>query len=64
MGNLSPAASATKDSVAKEDTKMDSLGQPERQTSLHTVQVQPLDDVTFKLNEKTDTKAILEKVWL
>lgn len=65
-GNLSAAAisgkPAAKGSVAKEDNKTDSPGQPERQTSVHTVQVQPLDDVAFKLNEKNNGKSILEKV--
>lgn len=48
--------------VPKEQTTTDGATQPERQTSVHTVQVQPLDDLTFKLNEKNDAKLLLEKV--
>ena len=41
----------SKDSNADTDNKIDPPALPERQTSVHTVLVQPLDDVTFKLNE-------------
>ena len=63
-GNLSAAASgklASKDSTADKD-KIDPPAQPERQISVHTVLVQPLDDIKFKLNEKNDAKSLLEKV--
>lgn len=49
------------DSTADKD-KVESPAQPERQISVHTVLVQPLDDVMFKLNEKNDAKSLLEKV--
>ena len=51
-----------KEAVAKEGSNAETPGQPERQTSVHTVQVQALDDVTFKLNENNDGKRLLEKV--
>lgn len=63
IGNLSAAGkSAAKRSAGNEGSKSGSPAQPERQTSVHTVQVQPLDDVTFKLNEKNDPKSLLNKV--
>ena len=64
-GNLSTSVSGkptSKDSNADTDNKIDPPTLPERQTSVHTVLVQPLDDVTFKLNEKNDAKSLLEKV--
>lgn len=62
IGNLSAAGkSAAKRSAGNEGSKSGSPAQPERQTSVHTVQVQPLDDVTFKLNEKNDPKSLLNK---
>ena len=67
IGNLSAAASGSgkstaQGSAANEGNKSGSPAQPDRQTSVHTVQVQPLDDVTFKLNEKNDAKSLLKKV--
>ena len=64
MGNLSAVAgtSASKGSDSDEHKRVDPPTQPDRQTSVHTVQVQPLDDVTFKLNEKNDPKLLLKKV--
>jgi len=64
MGNLSAAVSSkpsTKESSSKEN-ETDSPNQPERQKSVSAVQVQPLDDVTFKLNEKNDATSLLQKV--
>ena len=62
-GNLSAAGKSTaKGSTGNEGNKIDSPAQPDRQTSIHTVQVQPLDDVTFQLNEKNDAKSLLKKV--
>ena len=65
-GNLSAGGgkSTVKGLAATEKSKTDSPAQPDRQTSVHTVQVQPLDDVTFKLNENNDANSLLKKVYM
>ena len=62
MGNLSAAGHGKPTGKETQESKTDTPDQPDRQTSVHTVQVQPLDDVTFKLNERNDAKLLLEKV--
>ena len=62
MGNVSAGGKSAAKGVAGNENKTDSPAQPDRQTSVPTVQVQPLDDVTFKLNEKNDAKSLLKKV--
>ena len=64
IGNISAVGkeSATKELAGNERVKSDPPSQPDQQVSVHTVQVQALDDVTFKLNEKNDPNLLLKKV--